>query len=344
MSLELFSAEEHQRLVDAESKYGNAFVNAYNTTTLLSNLMMWPVVDCDLFIRFYSQMKKYHTLSVISTVRLHRVQAKMNLRYFLESTANGAFSLAHSDTRNYFDLQNNRAGGAQKATTKAYKWLEATYSAHSNFMRKLKADINEQTAHAHVINSQHNFDFVPGQRAEIITSYFDFEDDELCEARSLGGRQSRTSCHRSDPNGAKGFRWISPVKRHGRPSSAHDGQRRRVAGTSKWKSITTSADAKSDRVDHILVDDELAVQDPIAQRYEAAYPNALLLRGGDLVADALADDLPFELGEGEQHVEGQSPHAGRRIEGLGDGDERDAMGVEWLDQLGEVGQRAGQAV
>ena len=25
----------------------------------------------------------------------------------------------------------------------------------------------------------HNFDFVPGQRAEIVTSYFDFEDDDL---------------------------------------------------------------------------------------------------------------------------------------------------------------------
>jgi hypothetical protein len=55
MSLEIFSAEEHQRLVDAKSRYGNAFANAYNTTILLSNLMMWPVIDCDLFIRFYSQ-------------------------------------------------------------------------------------------------------------------------------------------------------------------------------------------------------------------------------------------------------------------------------------------------
>jgi hypothetical protein len=137
------------------------------------------VIDCDLFIRFYSQMKKYHTLSVVSTVRLHRVQAKMDLRYFLESTANAAFSLAHTNTQNYFDLQNNRIGDAQKATSKAYKWLEAAYTAHSNFMRDLKADINEQTAHAHVVNSQHNFDFVPGQRAEIITSYFDFGDDEL---------------------------------------------------------------------------------------------------------------------------------------------------------------------
>ena len=172
MSLDVFSAEEHQRLVDAESKYGNAFVNAYNTTILLSNLMMWPVVDCDLFIRFYSQMKKYHTLSVVSTIRLNRIQAKMDLRYFLKSTANAAFSLAHTDTRNYFDLKNNRLGDAQKATTKAYKWLETTYSAHSNFMRELKAEFNEQTAHAHVVNSQHNFDFVPGKRAEIITSYF----------------------------------------------------------------------------------------------------------------------------------------------------------------------------
>lgn len=98
---------------------------------------------------------------------------------FSRIDSNAAFSLAHTDTQHYFDLQNNRIGDAQKATLKAYKWLEVTYPAHSNFVRELKADINEQTAHAHVVNSQHNFDFVPGQKAEIITSYFDFEDDEL---------------------------------------------------------------------------------------------------------------------------------------------------------------------
>lgn len=102
MRLELLSAEEHQKLVDAERKYGNAHVNAHNTTILLSNLMMWPIIDCDLFIRFYSKMKKYHTLSVVSTVRLHRIQAKMDSRYFLESTANAAFSLAHTDTQKLF--------------------------------------------------------------------------------------------------------------------------------------------------------------------------------------------------------------------------------------------------
>jgi hypothetical protein len=77
-----------------------------------------------------------------------------------------------------------------------------------------------------------------------------------------------------------------------------------------------------------LVDDELAILDPVTQRYDSAYPYAPLLGGGDLVADSLARDLPFELGEGEQHVESQSSHSGRRIAGLGDRDERDATGVE----------------
>jgi len=41
----------------------------------------------------------------------------------------------------------------------------------------------------------------------------------------------------------------------------------------------------------ILIDNELAVYNAIAQRYDAAYPYALLLGGGDLVADALAGHL-----------------------------------------------------
>ena len=82
----------------------------------------------------------------------------------------------------------------------------------------------------------------------------------------------------------------------------------------------------------------------IAERHHAADPDALLLGGGDLVADALSRDLALELGEGQQHVEGQSPHAGGGVEGLGDRDERDAVGVERFDQLGEIGERTGQPI
>jgi hypothetical protein len=179
MSLNALSADEHQMVIDAERRYGNYYVNAHNTTIMLSNIMMWPLIDCDLFIRFLSQMKKYHTLSVISTVRLHRIQAKMDLRYFLESTVHAAYSLVHTDTKIYFDFDAGKILDAKKASEKVYVWIEATYNDHSKGIQNIKKLINEQTAHANVVNSEHNFRYVPGERAEIHTSYFDFEDDKM---------------------------------------------------------------------------------------------------------------------------------------------------------------------
>ncbi len=93
-----------------------------------------------------------------------------------------------------------------------------------------------------------------------------------------------------------------------------------------------------------VVDDELAVLDVVAERRPAAHPHALLAGGGELVADALADHLPLELREGEQDVQGQPAHGRRRVERLRDGDEGDAVAIEDLDELGEVHERAAQAV
>src|SRR3984885_8699164 len=95
--------------------------------------------------------------------------------------------------------------------------------------------------------------------------------------------------------------------------------------------------------DGMLLDHmERPVLDLIAKRNHASHPDALPLRGGDLVPDPLAGDLAFKLGEGEEHIQGQSSHAGRGVERLGDRDERHLMCVEEFDQLGEVGERAGQ--
>ena len=82
----------------------------------------------------------------------------------------------------------------------------------------------------------------------------------------------------------------------------------------------------------------------IAERDRAADPDALALGGRDLVAHPLADHLALELGKGQQHVEGQPAHAGGGVERLGDRDEGHPMLVEQFDQLGEVGERAGQPV
>ena len=93
-----------------------------------------------------------------------------------------------------------------------------------------------------------------------------------------------------------------------------------------------------------LHDDQFSVPDLIAQRDHPADPKALLLRGCDLVADTLARDLSLELSEGQQHVERQPSHAAGGVERLGHRDEGDAMAVEQLHELGEVGERPGQPI
>src|ERR1700724_574047 len=53
-------------------------------------------------------------------------------------------------------------------------------------------------------------------------------------------------------------------------------------------------------------DDELAVLRLITERRHPTHPHPLPFRGGDLVANAFADDLALELREGQQNVEGQA--------------------------------------
>src|SRR6202047_5020415 len=92
------------------------------------------------------------------------------------------------------------------------------------------------------------------------------------------------------------------------------------------------------------VDDERALVGVIAPRHIPAHPHALLLRRGDLVADAFTGDLALELGKGQQHIERQAPHRARRVELLRHRNERHSLGVEELDQPGKIGERAGQPV
>ena len=55
-------------------------------------------------------------------------------------------------------------------------------------------------------------------------------------------------------------------------------------------------------------------------------------------------DLTLELRKGQQDIQGQAPHRGRRVELLRDRHERGARRIEDLDDLGEIGERAGQPV
>lgn len=91
-------------------------------------------------------------------------------------------------------------------------------------------------------------------------------------------------------------------------------------------------------------DHQAAVGDPVAEGDASAHPHSLLLRGRELVADALGDDLALVLREGDENVDHHAPGAGGRVDVLGDGAERDAALVELARQLRKVGDGARQAV
>src|ERR1700722_7130277 len=108
--------------------------------------------------------------------------------------------------------------------------------------------------------------------------------------------------------------------------------------------IEVAPEDGADPLGLFVCDDELLVAADVAKRYHSAHPQPPALGGADLVADPLAGDLALELGKGQQHIESEPPHGGGGIELLSHRYERNAMGVEQLHQLGEVGQGAGEPI
>src|SRR5271156_4161115 len=94
----------------------------------------------------------------------------------------------------------------------------------------------------------------------------------------------------------------------------------------------------------VFVDQQFALADVVSDRNRTSHPDPFTLGGGDLVADAFADNFALELCEGEQHVQGEPAHRGSGIELLGDCYERHTLSIEQLDHPGEVGQGPGQAI
>src|SRR5258708_4124230 len=54
----------------------------------------------------------------------------------------------------------------------------------------------------------------------------------------------------------------------------------------------------------VVLDDERAFVGAVSERHEAAHPHTFLLRGSNLVPDALARDLSLELRKRQEDVEG----------------------------------------
>jgi hypothetical protein len=170
---------ESERLMglSAPQRYGAYYTLALDLSLFLS--LVVKSIDCDyaIFARFFSQVKKHHLLAIFSTVRLHQIQAMMNLRQVLEAGACAAFAIDNPDPAHF---ANTTAEGtldaSQTLTNKRYQWLKLHFPEGSSCIKAMKDQINNSTAHANIIYTQKNFG-VDDRRKEFSTPFFDIEDD-----------------------------------------------------------------------------------------------------------------------------------------------------------------------
>ncbi len=101
-----------------------------------------------MFARFFALMKKYHMLALLPILRLHKVQAMMNLRQVMEAGAAAAFAIANPEQHHF--AETDRQGlldPTQELTNKRYRWLHENYRDKSDWIKSTKEQINMSAAH-----------------------------------------------------------------------------------------------------------------------------------------------------------------------------------------------------
>jgi hypothetical protein len=168
---------ERDMVLTASRRYGEYYDHAFTCSTFLSQFL--KSIDHDRYVAasFFAQVKKHHMLALFSTVRLHKVQALMNLRQVLEAGACAAFAIANPDHKHFVDTdEHGILDPSQRLAKQRYAWLKENYPAGSDVIEALKKQINSEAAHANLVTAQTNFrtDYGEGWFA---APFFDIEDE-----------------------------------------------------------------------------------------------------------------------------------------------------------------------
>src|SRR5271166_5765128 len=182
-TLEEIVESERSMFLDGEARYGRHFKHARAVTMYLSLCVVSVDHDrSDTFGRLFSLMKKQHMLAFLSALRLHKVQAMLNLRQVLEAGAGAAYAIANPNIRDFADID---AFGimdpSQKLAGKRYRWLRENYPEASKRIEDIKKEINDQNAHANIVSADATFRV--GHTKDIVDlPFFDVEDEYFVKA------------------------------------------------------------------------------------------------------------------------------------------------------------------
>jgi hypothetical protein len=181
-TLEEIVDSERSMVLDGEARYGRHFTLAKTATMYLSVCVISVEHDrSDTFGRLFSLIKKHHALAFLSALRLHKVQAMINLRQVLEAGVGAAYAIANPDVRGFADIDAFGIMDPSKKLSKHYKWLDQNYPDPSQWIKETKGKINDQAAHANIVSAHATFR--GGQTSAAVSMpFFDVEDDDFVQA------------------------------------------------------------------------------------------------------------------------------------------------------------------
>lgn len=166
---------ERDMVLAAPTTYGAYYDHAFQCSVYFTHFVKSIPESRFVCANFLSQTKKHLMLSLFSTVRLHKVQAKLTLRHALESGANAAFAIANPDHTHFVIETGGILEAPKSLTQKRYNWLDDNYSAGSKAIKDIKDQINQTIAHSSLITTHHPIIPSPGQ-SDFRTPFFDDDD------------------------------------------------------------------------------------------------------------------------------------------------------------------------
>jgi hypothetical protein len=171
---------EKEMVERGEERYGAYFKNAMDFDSLLGTGMISSIDRSRyIFAVFLAQVRKHLTLAIFSAVRLHHVQAMMNLRQALEAGASAAFAIAHTEPAEFANEKDDGTiDPSQKLSKKRYDWLTHNFPAGAEALKVMKDLINQFGAHSNIVSAYQNFRLDDVNR-QFSTPFFDFEEADF---------------------------------------------------------------------------------------------------------------------------------------------------------------------
>lgn len=170
---------ERLMVLEAHGRYPTFYPHAEEAVHFLSTFVRSIKADRHIFGSFLSHAKKHAMLALFSTIRLHQVQAMMDLRQVLEAGTAAAFALVHPEYEHFVTIdEKGLVDSSPRLAKRRHAWLAEMHPRMSASIKGQKDLINKHMSHANLLSADSTFRVSDGE-GSFDAPFFDFEDEHF---------------------------------------------------------------------------------------------------------------------------------------------------------------------